>query len=461
MGDRLSRSSRGRAYDAGYRLLVVALFGLFLAVAGGASRSDEDLQPLVRCAAIAAIAASLWPLKFEVLRRHWRAAAIVGAAYLLILLQLTPLPPGLWAALPGHAVYAAIASEAGVVVWRPLSLTPDLTLDALGALLPATAAALAALHLDFRGRVRLAQAVVVLACLSGLLGLAQLASGGGLRLYRETSADSAVGLFANRNHQAALMACALPLTGAIAGMRLREGAGRGPILALAAAVSVLLVLALVSTGSRMGLLLGVVGCTGGISAWRLCGGRLWPRAPAARWATAGGAAMLLTTIGLAAARGGAVERLSWGDIASETRVAMIRPLLATAKAFLPFGAGIGSFDSVYRRFEPNALLSTIYMNQAHNEPLQLAIEGGAPALLLLGLFIAWWTRTTGRALWSAQGVRRRAMAAAAATVAVILMSSSLVDYPLRTPLLGALFAVACVELALAAETRSEGRGEDA
>jgi hypothetical protein len=36
------------------------------------------------------------------------------------------------------------------------------------------------------------------------------------------------------------------------------------------------------------------------------------------------------------------------------------------------------------------------------------------------------------------------MAMAAATL--ILMLSSLVDYPLRTPLLGGLFAVACVEL---------------
>jgi hypothetical protein len=45
------------------------------------------------------------------------------------------------------------------------------------------------------------------------------------------------------------------------------------------------------------------------------------------------------------------------------------------------------------------------------------------------------------------------MALAAATVTLILMISSLVDYPLRTPLLGALFAVACVELIAAARDR--------
>ena len=431
----------------------MALLGTFLALAGGASRLDEDQQSLVRSAAIAAIAATLWPLEFEVLRRHWRAAAVVGAAYGLILLQLVPLPPALWAALPGHAVYAQIAQAADAVVWRPLSLAPDLTLNALGALLPATAAALAALHLDFRGRVRLVQAVVVVACLSGLLGLAQLASGGGWRLYRETSADSAVGLFANRNHQAALMACALPLTGALAGLRLREGGDRRLIPFLGAAVAAFLCLALISTGSRMGLLLGAVGLAGGAWAYRLSGQRLWPAARAARWVTAGGAVVLLATVGLAAARGGAVERLSTQDIVSETRVAMIKPLLTTARAFQPVGAGFGAFDSVYRQFEPKALLSTIYMNQAHNEPMQLVIEGGVAALVLLGLFLAWWGRTAWRASRSAPSARRRTLAAAAATVTVILMASSLVDYPLRTPLLGALFAVACVELVLTADRR--------
>lgn len=433
----------------------MALLGLFLTLAGGASRLDEDQQSLVRCAAIAAIAATLWPLEFDVLRRHWRAATAVGAAYLLVLLQLVPLPPALWAALPGHAVYAQIAQAADAVVWRPLSLTPDLTLNALGALLPATAAALAALHLDFRGRVRLAHAVVVVACLSGLLGLAQLASGG-WRLYRETSADSAVGLFANRNHQAALMACALPLTGALAGLRLREGGERPLIPILGATVAAFLCLALISTGSRMGLLLGAVGLAGGAWAFRTSGQRLWPAAVGSRWATVGGAAVLLATIGLATARGGAVERLLMQDIVSETRVAMIQPLLAAAKAFLPLGAGFGAFDSVYRQFEPNALLSTIYMNQAHNEPLQLVIEGGIAAAALLGLFLAWWGRTAWRAARTAPSARRRTLAAAAATVTVILMVSSLVDYPLRTPLLGALFAVACVELALTADKRPVG-----
>jgi len=86
------------------------------------------------------------------------------------------------------------------------------------------------------------------------------------------------------------------------------------------------------------------------------------------------------------------------------------------------------------------------MNQAHNEPLQLAIEGGVPALILLLLFLAWWAQAAWRIAVPAEPGRRRAIARAAFSATVMLMLSSLVDYPLRTPLLSALFAVACIEM---------------
>ena len=419
---------------------------LGLALAGGASRADEDQQALVRLVAIAAIGACLWPFDFGPLQRHWRVFAAAGAAYLLLVLQLIPLPPGLWAALPGHAVYVQIALAAASGGWRPLSLTPDLTLNALLALLPATAAGLAALYLDGRGRMRLAEGIVILACASGLFGLVQIALGGALHLYRESSTDSAVGLFANRNHQAALMACALALVGAMGGVRLREGGDRRIILPLAVSVAGLLLLALLATGSRMGLALGAVGLLAAGWAFTASGQSLWPARAAGRLATAAGATVLLGGIVTAALRSGAAERLARTDVAGETRAAMLQPLLTTASAFMPFGAGFGAFDSIYRQFEPRALLSTIYMNQAHNEPMQLAIEGGLPALVLLGLFLCWWTLTAFGATRDSQPPRRRAIGVAALGVTVILMLSSLVDYPLRTPLLGAVFAVACVEL---------------
>ena len=430
------------------RLLTLAVFALVLAFAGGASRFDEDQQAIVRMAAICVLLISLWSLDLAPLLRQ-PALLLAGlAAYLLLLLQLIPLPPALWAGLPGRGPYAAIAAEAGAVGWRPLSLTPDLTLNALYALLPATAAAVAALYLDTRQRIWLARGVVAIAALSAVIGLIQTAAGeGALRLYRITSDDAPVGLLANRNHQAALLSCALPFVGAVLGAKRRDAGDPRPALVLALGVATVLILAIISTGSRMGLGTCLLGSLGGVAAYKRAGRRLLPSRPALRLALASAVLLMLGAVTLAAARSGALERLAHTTRANETRAAMVEPLLTTTRAFLPFGSGFGSFDSVFRRFEPNSLLSTIYMNQAHNEPLQLAIEGGLPALLLLAGFLVWWGRSVPRALSSKASASARSLAIGWTAATVILMVSSLVDYPLRTPLLSALFAVACVEIA--------------
>ena len=443
-------------------MLVLALFAAALALAGGASRFDEDQQAIVRIAAILSLAASLWMLDPKLLAERHGLIFAAAAAYLLVLIQLVPLPPQVWAALPGRAPYAAIAAASGTVTWRPLTLTPDLTLNSLYALLPATAAGLAALHIDSRDRIWLARGVVAIAFVSALIGLIQVAGvGSSLHLYRVTSEDAPVGLLANRNHQAAFLSCALALTGALAGLRRRDVSDPRVGLGAALAVAAVLILAVLSTGSRMGLALCALGSLAGVVAYKAAGRRLLPSRPALRLGLAAGAALLLIGVGLAAARSGAIERLAHTNRVSETRAAMIEPLLTTAKAFMPYGAGFGSFDSVYRRFEPAALLSTIYMNQAHDEPLQLAIEGGLAALVLLAGFALWWAWTATRVLVRASTAQSRALSIGWVTATMILMLSSLVDYPLRTPLLSALFVVACLEMGRASRRLAEARSAPA
>jgi O-antigen ligase len=122
---------------------------------------------------------------------------------------------------------------------------------------------------------------------------------------------------------------------------------------------------------------------------------------------------------------------------------------------MPFGSGLGTFQPVYQQFEPTSLLSTIYLNQAHNEPMQLAIEGGLPAIFLLLSFLGWWLQAVVQTTGQKTSVSRRALGTAMVVGSLILLLSSLVDYPLRTPLLSSFFAIACVEL-----LRSRRRPED-
>lgn len=429
-----------------YHLVLAAALLLVLGALGGASRADELQQSLVRVVAILGVAAALWPLDLAAFRDARAPLIGLGLVYLLLLVQLIPIPPDWWAGMPGHGIYSAVAQQTETVGWRPWSLSPDLTLNALAALLPATAIALLTLALDFRGRLALARLIVGIACFSAVLGMLQFAGGGSsLHLFRTTSENSAVGLFANRNHQAVLMACALPILAALASIRLRQEDVPRPQIGLALAAGALLLMGVAATGSRMGLLLGLAGLVAAIAIILVTvpkGSFDVRRAALATAVLAAGAIVL--PLSMLLARSGAAQRLAAAPV-DETRLAALGPMLRAARTFFPFGAGFGTFDPVYRRFEPDALLSTIYLNQAHNEPMQLAIEGGAPALILLLVFLIWWVRAAFRAAIGVS-VSRRAMGLAMGAATLILMLSSAVDYPLRTPLLSGIFAVGCVEL---------------
>ncbi len=433
-----------------YRLAVAGLLVLAVTLAGGASRAGEPAQLAARFAAIVVIAATLWPLDFAMLRRHRPLALFALACVALPMAHLIPLPPALWATLPGHAAYAQIAGATATEGWRPLSLTPDLTANALQALLVPAAALLAALHLAAADRKTLAILFIAAAVASAMLGLAQLGVGGNqLRLFEQSSEDAPVGLFANRNHQAAFLACALPLCAAVLP---RTGDPRSWAVMAAIFVPAALMVSAVTllTGSRMGALSLAFAVLG--TGWIL-NARGLLRRPASRlvlaaWWACGLAIALIA--GAVLLESGILDRFGGEDIAADIRGAALPSLVATAAAFFPTGAGFGAFDSVYRQFEPDALLSTIYLNQAHNEPLQLLIEGGIPALLLLLLFILWWARTSVAIVRGEGEASRRSLPRAALVVTAVLMASSLVDYPLRTPLLAALFAFCCAEMALAA-----------
>jgi len=449
--------SRSTSSARRYRLGVALFLFAALFVAGGASRAEEPRQIVAQLACIVALAATAWRLEMPASRLPslWRRIGL--GAYFLLIAQLIPLPPSLWAILPGHRVYSDIAAATGTVGWRPLTLTPDTTLSALFALLAPTAAIVVGLFLDTKARVTLWACLIGAALASAGLGLLQLAAPSApLRLYRETSFDSAVGMLANRNHQAVFLACALPPLGALLGNRMHQRPAL-KLLALGMAAVLFLAIGDLATSSRAGALLGLGGAACGLWAFRAAGARL--HGIRGHKVLLGLALTFATLILLAIAisHHGVVSRFGQSDPASETRVQMVAPLLHTAGAFFPFGSGFGSFATVYRQFEPNALLSTIYMNQAHNEPLQLAIEGGLPALTLLAIFLWWWFTTATGILRAALPAQRRAFAIASVSVSALLMLQSLVDYPLRTPLLAALFAFACFEMARTAAYRPASR----
>jgi O-antigen ligase len=140
-------------------------------------------------------------------------------------------------------------------------------------------------------------------------------------------------------------------------------------------------------------------------------------------------------------RAEALDRLFATNMSDENRVAFVPTLLQMARDFFPFGSGFGSFDPVFRFYEPDAVLRPTYLNHAHNDLLELAITGGLPAMALLGLLIAWMVR--GAWLVSRAAARSPEVRFAQFAIAgiVIVLLGSLLDYPLRTPLFALFFAI--------------------
>jgi O-antigen ligase len=75
---------------------------------------------------------------------------------------------------------------------------------------------------------------------------------------------------------------------------------------------------------------------------------------------------------------------------------------------------------------------------AHNDYAELALETGVPGILLMIAFLACWGRTTWRS-WRYVDAGTYARAASIASGAILL--HSIIDFPLRTAAISAVFAM--------------------
>lgn len=424
-----------------YALAAICFLG------GGASRTDvySLIYVLPGAALLGALILAITPSLD--LRSVRVPLLLLAALAVLILVQLIPLPPTMWPSLPGHAPFAAIASPAGIPQpWRPISLTPDLTLASLADLVVPLAALLGFAALAPELRPKVVTLVLIGTLCSAVLAIAQLSTGQNSALYtfEITNRGAAVGVFSNRNHQAVLLACSVPLLAAWLASNKRELSGSASRWLFFLAIVLLLPLTLV-TGSRAGLLLLGAATVATSLAFRA---DLMPSRGIDRRAKLILALFLtgcvVAVVALAAllSRAEAWQRLLNVDLEDENRLGNLGTLVNMAEVFFPFGSGFGSFDPMFRYFEPDSELQLFYLNHAHNDLLELLITGGLAGALILLAFLAWLAVRAREILASPSPSPRHAAARAGLIVIGIVLLSSLVDYPLRTPLLAMVFALA-------------------
>ncbi|QHL90240.1 hypothetical protein GVO57_04545 [Sphingomonas changnyeongensis] len=444
--------------------MLLALFVIVLVFLGGSSRYDRVVQIPVRLVAIATIAWACFRRLPNDLPSLRAPALLLGGAIMLVFVQLVPLPPAIWTALPGREDFAAAATLAGIAQpWRPLAIVPDMAVNALLALTVPLAVLWGLAGLDSRAREWVYPTILAVIAFALSVETIQLITGGQLvRAIYATGFDlQAAGIFANRNHQALLLAIGIPL--ATGWQVIRRSGNRGTIARWGVGLAlVLLVMVLLATGSRAGLALGAVGLAGAAAIFLSWWGA---RASASKRKStllvfgALAIAVAAAIVAVASGRGEAVERLVGNDPSADMRARAAPVVVALAVDFLPFGSGFGSFDAVFRRVEPTDLLDTIYFNQAHNDLLQIVLEGGLPACLLLLGAIAWLGMATIR-LWANRTTHVAVVRGRAASLALGLMAlASAVDYPLRTPTMMAIAAALVFIVATALDHLRLARGE--
>lgn len=452
-----SSKPASRSHPRRFDGLLLWVFIALVCLTGGASRHDVLSLVVLRPLAVLAFfyAAVVGPAGLRQQPLPFYLLLGLGG---LMLGQLVPLPPGTWHQMPGRDIVAQLEAAVGVPSpWRPLSLTPARTWNSFFALMiPLATFVLYSLQPQpIKQRVPLA--IVACGVASMMWGLAQLVGGTDTPLYhyRIHTDDRPIGLFANRNHQAMFLALSILFAGMMIETVLKAWSKRSPLYLTALGGYIVLVLVFeFILGSRGGLLLaGLAVAAVAVALSPTLRRRRQPASRArAKWWTrlqhpwvvltvvaASLGALVLMAVSLN--RNEAFARMFVsGDTSRYDRLEILPYLATMLSDQFPWGGGFGSFDALFRRYESTDLLSTFYLNQAHNDWMQFLIEGGLPAAVLLAVFVGWCIHRMVRRM-------REGGSLLLFPVFPLIALASAFDYPLRVPILMMSFVLAICLLA--------------
>jgi O-antigen ligase len=434
------------------RRWVVPIYLVVCLLLGGSSQGIWSNMAL-QLAATAIIAWALVTRGTDELTSASRQLLILaGIAGLVVALQLVLLPVAAWTALPGRELVAQGFQSLGYPLpAQPVSLTPYDTVAAALAALPAVAVLVATVRI--RQRETWIAAALLGAMFTGvLLGALQVATGGVDRspwYFYDYSNNGAVGFFANSNHMGSLLLVSIPFAAALlASFASRSRSPRSGTLMLGVAAFLVVV-----GGIALNRSLAAVGLAVPVLLFSLM---LLPVASNVRRIALLGGALALVACVLFLTSSPISGDITGSDLRSvRSRADIWQGTLELVRQTFPAGTGLGSFETVFPLTEEPAEVRSNYANHAHNDYLQVLLEMGLAGALLVFAFLAWWIIQVVRT-WRSSLSTHYARAATIASGA--LLAHSIVDYPLRTVALSAIFAMC---LGLMAQPRREQRSSDA
>ncbi|RGP41817.1 hypothetical protein BPTFM16_02126 [Altererythrobacter insulae] len=436
-----SISDNGRAAS----WLWLALLATIVAMLGGSSRADAMQNVALRPLLALLLVPTLYYLTTAKLREARFLLVLLGLLGLWVAIQIIPLPPSLWQALPERNLIAELDQAVGLGdAWRPISMVPTRGWNALaGFIVPVTAFLAALAFCNNRSRLLLLL-LAALGIADALLGVLQALSGSNsaLYFYAVTNEDSSVGIFANENHSAVFSAIAMLIIArlGVTSKAVKEAAWLQFVYPPA---FLLVLLSVLVSGSRGGLIVGVLSLVSCglilLLSTRRGGGRA-NRGRLERWLANHPRTLLgvfgVVIFGLIAAFFALDRAPGLEDILAESPIEDLRirlwPVLEGMIGTVWIaGVGFGAFEEFYHIYEPTELLLPSYVNNAHNDWAQFVIEGGIPAVLLLVALLGWVTLTLRKLLQESEYGLVNVIFWGA--IFAIISAASVVDYPLRTP----------------------------
>ena len=360
-----------------------------------------------------------------------------------------------WAALAQNATTSTGTSavlEASKLVDRShnLAIGPPSVLQSFFFLFAPLVVLTLAIQLNRDELKRTLFLIISLATISGIFGVLQLAGSadGALYFYRITNSGSAVGLFANRNHAAVFLACAFPLLAAVAAM-MHADRPRGWNFwrLLTVAIAIVFAPLILVTGSRSGMIAGIIGLFGGALLYTChVRTRLQPQniksfAPFLAAATILGP--VFATIYFS--RAAALDRFFAEPNDANDRADFWISSVQMFWQYFPFGFGPGSFVPAFQVEEPLELLSGEYLNRLHNDWLEIVLTFGVPGIVLTLIGAVFYFHRSFMLWMRMDGTRTGVLLGRMASIIIlILATASVSDYPLRTPAMAGFAALVLV-----------------
>jgi len=263
---------------------------------------------------------------------------------------------------------------------------------------------------------------------------------------------SIYGPYVNRNHYAGLMEMLTPFPLVLAATRMTDGNRKIAVAGIAALMAASIFL----SGSRGGMVafvaqmivLGVLLIRKRDSGWKqplMLGGFLAVVIVFLVWM--GGNEL---TRRLASIHSEAREEISGG-----VRVSIDRDCLRMLIRRPLLGWGLGTFPIVYPEFR--SFYTTFFVNQAHNDYLQLLVETGVAGFSIAVWFLVLVFRRAARKLknWTENASGTMTVAALLGCIGILV--HSLLDFNLQIPANAALFYVLCALAASAPLLESQRR----